>query len=194
MTGSDTQTLPRSSVSISLSPFLCAAIYFLPMTRSNPSRANVWQLAWGESSYFGIHITGPLAYVLNSHKTNTFFAVDENKIRARDESEKDLRATLIYMCRNTVCWKKKRDEKHMKPNQGDHTYSIHHSHTCVLYMHMLTALFPMPSERLSSSDHHAWAHSTSKGRCRAEGRRKEGWRGGEEESWGGRKKPSLEGK
>lgn len=118
MTGSDTQTLPRSSVSISLSPFLCAAIYFLPMTRSNPSRANVWQLAWGESSYFGIHITGPLAYVLNSHKTNTFFAVDENKIRARDESEKDLRATLIYMCRNTVCWKKKKRRKTHETQSG----------------------------------------------------------------------------
>lgn len=135
----------------------------------------VWQLARMESSYFGIHITGLLACVLTAHKTNTFLAVNENKMRARDESERDLRARLIYMCRNTIC-SKKGDGKHIwNPiRETTHTPSIIHTHACV---HMLTALSPMPSERLSSSDHHAWAHSTRKGRCKAKGRGKEGWRG-----------------
>ena len=76
MTGSDAPTPPRS---VSPPHPLCAAIYFFAVICLNLSQAHVWI----ETSYFGHHITGLLAYELISHKTNTFLAVDENKVSER---------------------------------------------------------------------------------------------------------------
>lgn len=116
--------------------FLCAAIYFFSIASSNPSRANVWQ---SEYSRHTLASTSQACWhVLTSHKTNTFLAVDEKKMRATDESEKDLKAWLIYMSSNTIC-KRRRWKTCMKPNQWDHTYSVHHSHTCI-YAHAKSSL------------------------------------------------------
>ena len=103
--GNDRLRHPKLSLAF-LPPSLFSPMQILPLQLflSDPSRKlTVWQFAWRDSSYFGIHITGLLAYALTSHKTNTFLAVDENKMRARDESGWDLSARLIYTCRNAIC-------------------------------------------------------------------------------------------